>query len=236
MHRHSPLRRLLLRAAALAPAVAALPATLWAVVVDRFRTRSVETDDFRFDPDTGSVVRDGHAPEPYALAVGGMVERPLSLSYKELRALPYREQTSDFHCVEGWSVHDVRWGGFDVAALARLARPLPGAKYVVFQALGTIRHGPLDHYVESLPLDDLLNPELRYLLALDLDGAPLPHDRGAPLRLAAPFDLGYKGIKFIRSVEFTATPRKGWWTLANPAYPWHAPVPAERLRTPSPRS
>src|SRR5438270_9735015 len=46
-------------------------------------------------------------PATWRLSVGGMVEKPLSLSYDEMRALPRAEQISDFHCVTGWTVQNV---------------------------------------------------------------------------------------------------------------------------------
>ncbi len=232
---HSPLRRLALKTTACLAALWALPATARAFLVDRFQTRQVEDDDFRFDPATGLVRLADGAQAPYSLTISGLVDRPRALSYAELRALPAEDQTSDLHCVEGWSVPDAHWRGVRPAVLARLAGVRPEATHVVFRALGHIRGGPLDRYVESLPLAEALDPALRILLALDLDGAPLPHERGAPLRLVAPYDLAYKGIKFVDAIEFTDHPVDGWWTAANPIYPRHAPVPAARLRAPGPR-
>src|SRR3954467_5460697 len=36
--------------------------------------------------------------------VSGAVEQPLSLTWDEVMALPQTAQTTDFHCVTGWSV------------------------------------------------------------------------------------------------------------------------------------
>jgi len=90
--------------------------------------------------------------------------------------------------------------------------------------------------MECLPLADLLNPELNYLLALDLDGSPLPLGHGAPLRLVCPFDLAYKGAKYITRLEFSDTPQDGWWTRANGIYAASAPVESDRLRVKDPRA
>src|SRR2546427_6279062 len=48
-------------------------------------------------------------PASWRLRIDGLVERPLTLSYDELRALPRAEQVSTFHCVTGWSVTNVHW-------------------------------------------------------------------------------------------------------------------------------
>src|SRR5713226_5668652 len=50
-------------------------------------------------------------PASWRLRVDGLVRRPLELSYDELLALPKAQQVSTFHCVTGWVVKDVHWGG-----------------------------------------------------------------------------------------------------------------------------
>lgn len=212
------------------------PACVRAAVARNFPTRTVERGAMRFDPATGEVHLADGASRPYRFVIDGLVENPASLSYKELRALPQTDRVADFHCVEGWSVHDVPWSGVGFATLLSLARPKPGASHAVFHSLGATENaGGLTHYVESFPLADLTDPALSMLLALDLEGRPLPQDRGAPARVVCPYDLAYKSIKFVRRMELTGAPVEGWWTRANPIYPVHAPVQPERLRTPDPR-
>ncbi|MDO9632850.1 MAG: molybdopterin-dependent oxidoreductase [Humidesulfovibrio sp.] len=213
-----------------------LPARARAAFATRFPTRTVERPEFRFDPARGEVVWADGRREAYALTLDGLVKEPVSLSYPDLRALPQVRRTLDFHCVEGWSVTDAPWGGVEFRELFAKVSLLPEARHAVFHSLGrTDDAGGLTHYVESLPLADLLDPKLSALLALDLEGAPLPDKRGAPARVVSPFDLAYKSIKFVRRVEFTAEEVPGWWTRANPVYPVHAPVEKDRLRTPDPR-
>jgi len=220
-----------------AAAAALVPRWLAQAVAAVFPVRTVEVEDFAFDAGSGLVTRGG-VGRPYALVVDGLVERPLRLDYAALRALPQTAMTADFHCVEGWSVPDVAWRGLRPATLMALARPRPEARYVILHALGGTRSRPggLDHYVECLPLADWRNPALGYLLALELDGRPLPADHGAPLRLVCPFDLAYKAIKFVTRLEFSATAQDGWWTRANGIYTAYAPVEPERLRVPDPRT
>ena len=210
----------------------------WAAMSRLFPVRTVEVEDFGFEAATGTLTTGAGRKLPYTLVVDGLVERPQSLDYAALRALPQTALTADFHCVEGWSVPELAWSGLTPAALAALAVPLPTARYVVFHALGRTRSRPggLDHYVECLPLADLLRPELGYLLAFDLDGRPLPLEHGAPARLVCPFDLAYKAIKYVTRLEFTDTAQEGWWTRANGIYTAHAPVEPERLRRPDPRA
>lgn len=214
-----------------------MPSQVRAAFAERFPTRTVEKPTFRFDPATGEVVWRGGRRESYALALDGLVEAPARLSYAQLRALPQARRTADFHCVEGWSVEDAPWSGVEFRELFKAVRVKPSARFAVFHSLGSIEPaGGLTHYMESFPLAELLNPALGYLLALDLEGGPLPDSRGAPARVVCPFDLAYKSIKFVTRVEFTEAAVEGWWTRANPIYPVHAPVQRERLRSPDPRA
>src|SRR4051794_33853650 len=70
----------------------------------------------------------------WRLEISGLVERRVSLTYAQLLALPRAEQTSDFVCVTGWSVDDVRWSGVRFADLLRAARPLPAALALRFES------------------------------------------------------------------------------------------------------
>jgi len=210
----------------------ALPARGWSFFLSQFETRTVEKENFTFDPSTGTVRCNETRTEPYQLLVDGLVEAPALFSYKDLRGLPQISQVSDFHCVEGWSVQDVRWGGFRFQEILKRVKTKPGGDYAIFHALGETGSKPegQKNYVESYPVKKLLDAREKILLALDLEGKPLKHDRGAPLRLVAPYDLGYKSIKFITRIEFASGSRPGWWTLADPIYPVEAPVPPGRLR------
>ena len=224
-------RRFLARMVGLALALG-MPSVARAFWVRQLGVRTVEKKNFGFNPQNGLMDFSGKEPAPYRLKVGGLVEKSFSLDYREMLELPAVDQVSDFHCVEGWSVPDIPWRGFRFGELAKRAKPLPEAKYVVFHSLGRTGAKPKgqDHYLESFPLARLMDPKQEIILAHGLMGKPLPLDHGAPLRIIAPHDLAYKSIKFVERVEFAAEPRPGWWTLANPIYPMDAPVPANRLK------
>lgn len=226
-------RRLFMRIVSGLGLALALPGRALARFVRSLKTRTVERADFYFDPDKGRVIYKGGKSEPYVLRLEGMVEKPVELSYGDLLALPQREQVSDFHCVEGWSVKDLRWGGFGFNELLKKAQAKPEASHAVFHSLGKTnwKPGGLDHYVESFPLSELLDPKRQIIMALRLDGKPLSPERGAPLRVAAPLEQGYKSIKFVTRIELTNQERPGWWTRANPIYTIKARVSKYRLRS-----
>jgi DMSO/TMAO reductase YedYZ molybdopterin-dependent catalytic subunit len=143
------------------------------------------------------------APEAYRLRIDGAVERPTTLTLADLRALPRQSQVSDFHCVTGWSVENVAWGGVRLPELLALARPRPSARLLRFVS-------------EELPYDDTLTLEQALLadvmLALDMDGGPLTRPHGAPARLVVPRMYGYKSVKWVTRIELLAdTSRLGYW-------------------------
>ena len=226
-------RRKFLKIATILALLVSLPSKLWAYFVGRLGVRTVEKNDFYFDSDSRSIVwKETSKQEAYILKVQGLVENHLNISYQELLDLPQVEQTSDFHCVEGWSVQDILWRGIRLGEIVDRAKPLPEAKYVLFHALGETETKPQgqNHYIECLPLSHLLDPRKECLLALEMNHSPLSQDHGAPLRVIAPYDLAYKSIKYVYKIDFVDKANPGWWTLANPIYPVDAPVPSSRLR------
>lgn len=140
--------------------------------------------------------------ETYALTVDGMVERPLSLNWSEVQALPPIQQVSDFRCVEGWGVDDVQWDGIRLQSIIDLAKPTPTAKFVTFHSL-------LGIYRDSLSLEQASLPDV--VLAYTMDGAPLTPDHGSPLRVVMPRMYGYKGAKWLRRIEFRDEQDIGYW-------------------------
>lgn len=227
-------RRLLIKILAFFWLVIAIPKTVWSFFIKEMETRTVENETFLFDPINGTI-RWSNKPtvkEPYWLTVEGLVKEPKRFSYKDLQAFPKVVQKSDFHCVEGWSIKDIQWGGIRFAEIVKATRPKPEARYVIFHSLGKTQElgQGIDHYVESLPLEKLLDPQKKCLLALTIDGKPLTFDRGSPLRVVSPYDLGYKGSKYVTRIVFSAEQTKGWWTQANPIYPVDAPVSVDRLK------
>lgn len=141
-------------------------------------------------------------PGRFRLTVGGSVRRPLTLAWPEVAAVPGDEQVSDFHCVTGWSVRDVRWEGIRSRRLVDLVEPLPEARYVTFFSLE-------EPYVDQISLEQFMLEDV--LVARGMDGRPLTRVHGAPLRLVVPRMYGYKGVKWLSGIGFDAQPRQGFW-------------------------
>jgi DMSO/TMAO reductase YedYZ molybdopterin-dependent catalytic subunit len=141
-------------------------------------------------------------PASWQLRIDGLVRRPLELSYNELLALPKAEQVSTFHCVTGWTVKNVRWGGVRFHNLLAAARPLSQAQALHFISA----EKPYEDYLE---LRQVALPEV--MLAYEMDGRPLPQEHGAPVRVVIPEMYGYKNVKWVERIELVAKPGSGYW-------------------------
>jgi DMSO/TMAO reductase YedYZ molybdopterin-dependent catalytic subunit len=141
-------------------------------------------------------------PATWRLTVGGLVERELTLDYAQVRALPAVEQVSTFHCVTGWTIHNVRWKGVRLADVLAGARPSARAKALRFVSAEV----PYDDYLTrtQASLHDVL-------LAYELDGKPLSRGHGAPLRLVIPEMYGYKNVKWLQRIELVPRVEDGYW-------------------------
>jgi len=138
----------------------------------------------------------------WRLEIGGLVKRPRTMTYDELRALPRAEQTTDFHCVTGWSVDGVRWAGVRFEHLLDLVEPLPEAKAIRFVSME-------EPYDDSLTLDQVRLRDV--MLAYEMDGNPLSRPHGAPARVVIPEMYGYKGVKWLTRMELVADQPTGYW-------------------------
>jgi len=141
-------------------------------------------------------------PRTWRLEIGGLVRRPVRLGYDELLALPRAEQVSTFHCVTGWTVHDVHWAGVRFPDLLSLADPLPEARAIRFVSME-------QPYEDSLTLEQALLPDA--MLAYELGGRPLSRPHGAPARVVIPEMYGYKGVKWLTRMELVADQPTGYW-------------------------
>jgi DMSO/TMAO reductase YedYZ molybdopterin-dependent catalytic subunit len=150
-------------------------------------------------------------PTSFRLVVDGEVNKPLNLDLATIQHMPLTSMVIRHVCVEGWAAI-VQWGGVRLADLIQMVQPKSGVRYAYFFSA--------DGYYESWDLASCLHPQT--LLAYQKNGAPLPIDNGAPLRLASPIKLGYKMSKWVTRVVLVRDlrPRKGYWE--DQGYEWFA--------------
>ena len=144
----------------------------------------------------------------WRLELGGLVDNPVTLTWSDFQALPQVEDTSDFHCVTGWSRLDNRWKGVRFSTLAELARPKPAARYVVTTGYD-IAPGTEVPYTTNLPLELAMQPDV--LLVHTWEGQPLAREHGGPCRMITPKLYAWKGAKWIRRIDFFVDDWKGFW-------------------------
>jgi DMSO/TMAO reductase YedYZ molybdopterin-dependent catalytic subunit len=152
-------------------------------------------------------------PERWDFRVMGLVEPPLRFNWQQFRELPVSRQCSDFHCVTTWSRYDNVWEGVKVGDLMTLVTLKPGARHVFVRCDGG--------YTTNLPLKEFLDDDV--MLAYRHDGKDLEPDHGWPLRLVVPKLYGWKSAKWVRSIEFCAEERRGFWEVRgyhNHGDPW----------------
>lgn len=142
----------------------------------------------------------------YRLKVHGLVDNPVELSIDDLRALTCQSQITLHHCIQGWS-GIAEWSGLPLKDLIRLVRPKPEAQRIVFHSFGDgveFTTGESNgRYYDSLSMANAQHPQT--LLAYEMNGKPLNHLHGAPLRLRIENQLGFKMVKWIDSIQFVSS-------------------------------
>jgi DMSO/TMAO reductase YedYZ molybdopterin-dependent catalytic subunit len=152
--------------------------------------------------------------DTWRLEIAGLVERPLTFSWEEFRALPRTKVFADFHCVTRWSRLGNLWEGVSVSTLLEMAGVKPQAKFVVAT-------GYDDGWTTNLPLADFREDAL---FADTHDGEPLMPDHGGPVRLIVPLLYAWKSAKWVKSIELVENDRPGLWERLgyhNHGDPWH---------------
>ncbi len=146
----------------------------------------------------------------WRLRVHGMVEREVELTFDELLAQPLIETYLTLTCVSnpvgGPYAGNARWLGWPVRELLARAEPLPDADMVLSTSA--------DGWTASTPLEMLTDPGRDALLAVGMNGAPLPVDHGFPVRMVVPGLYGYvSATKWVVDLEVTRfADRTAYWT------------------------
>lgn len=169
-------------------------------------------------------------PQQWTLRIHGMVETEVTLSMQDLLALPLVEAHITLTCVSnpvgGNLVGNATWLGYPVRELLRRAQPRPEADMVLSHSF--------DGFTASTPLEALLDGR-DSLLAVGMNGRPLPPEHGFPARLVVPGLYGFvSATKWVTELEVTRFDRStAYWTDRG----WDAKAPilvASRVDVPKP--
>ncbi|TQJ30111.1 molybdopterin-dependent oxidoreductase [Microbacterium sp. SLBN-146] len=148
-------------------------------------------------------------PADWALRVHGMVENEFFLSWDELLALPLEESVTTLACVSnpvgGDLIGNAVWLGYPLREILARAKPLPDADMVL--------SGSRDGFTASTPIEALTD-DRNAILAVGMNGEPLPLAHGFPVRMVVPGLYGYvSATKWVTSLEVTRFDKvTAYWT------------------------
>jgi DMSO/TMAO reductase YedYZ molybdopterin-dependent catalytic subunit len=188
------------RAAVALPApaspVAALPAGADAHVA-RLAAFVTDAKDF-YLIDTALVVPQVD-PDTWRLRIHGRVRKPLTLTYRQLLARPMIERYVTLACVSnevgGGLIGNARWLGVPLKDLLDEADPDEGADQVVSRSV--------DGFTAGTPTAALRDGR-DAMLAVGMNGAPLPLAHGFPVRMVVPGLYGYvSATKWLAELELS---------------------------------
>ncbi len=149
-------------------------------------------------------------PADWSLRIHGAVDREVVLTWDELLALPLQEHMATLSCVSnevgGDLIGNALWLGYPIRALLARAGVQDGADMVLSRSI--------DGFSAGTPLDVLQDEGTAALLAIGMNGEPLPAEHGFPVRMVVPGLFGYvSATKWVTELEVTRfADAQGYWT------------------------
>jgi len=152
--------------------------------------------------------------DSYRLKVTGMVDNELELSLDDLQAGDVIEQQVGFECGGNSQrllyglIGNANWRGATLSSILSRAGIQEGAKEVVFFAQDVdteeIRGREVEKaFARSLSIEDAMRTE--NMLAFEMNGDPLPHFHGKPVRLLVPGWYGVANVKWLTQIHVQDT-------------------------------
>jgi DMSO/TMAO reductase YedYZ molybdopterin-dependent catalytic subunit len=170
------------------------------------------------------------SPDNWTLKIDGMVDRELEFSFDELLKMPLTEADITLVCVSnqvgGTYNGNARWLGVPLAGLLRKA----GVQADANQVLSTSTDG----MTISTPVATIMDGR-NALLAVGMNGQPLPVEHGFPARMIVPGLYGYvSATKWVTKLTLTTfAAQQAYWTQRG--YSAQAPIKTEsRIDVPKP--
>ncbi|MFJ4220552.1 molybdopterin-dependent oxidoreductase [Curtobacterium luteum] len=149
-------------------------------------------------------------PATWKLRIHGAVDREVELTWDELLALPLVEHVATMSCVSnevgGDLIGTAKWLGYPIRELLAKAGPHASADMVLSRSV--------DGFTAGTPLDVLQDTGTAALLAVGMNGEPLPPEHGFPVRMVVPGLFGYvSATKWVTDLEVTRfSEAQGYWT------------------------
>ena len=143
--------------------------------------------------------------DAHRLRIEGLVEKPFTLTMKELEAMKDTTEFVTLQCignpVGGDSIGNALWDGVALKKILDMAQPKTGIVKAAFFAE--------DGYSDSIPYDLARSDDV--FLAYRMNGEPLPREHGYPLRAIVPGIYGMKNVKWLSKIELVNYNFKGYW-------------------------
>jgi len=136
----------------------------------------------------------------WSLTVKGMVDHPVTLTYADLVQLPIIEQYVTIACVSnlvgGDLVGNAAWRGVELRRVLAMAGVQPQATQLVGRSV--------DGFTVGMPVEWVMDESRVPMIAIGMNGAPLPRAHGYPARLIVPGLYGYvSATKWLAELELT---------------------------------
>ncbi|MCX7838952.1 MAG: molybdopterin-dependent oxidoreductase [Anaerolineae bacterium] len=154
-------------------------------------------------------------PTAWELTITGLVERTMSFTLDEIKALPAVTAMRTLACISnppgGDLIGNAVWRGVRLRDLLARAGIASNARYLKLESF--------DGFHTGIPLDLAMDADS--LLVYEMNGEPLPRDHGAPLRCLFPGRYGMKQPKWLGTITVTAQEHIGFWEAqgwSNDAY------------------
>jgi len=168
-------------------------------------------------------------PATWRLVIDGMVDQRIELTFDELMEMGLDEYAITLTCVSnvvgGDLVGNAKWLGVPIRDVLRLATPHTDADMVLSRSV--------DGYTASTPLSALTDDGLDAILAVGMNGEPLPLEHGFPVRMVVPGLYGYvSATKWVTELTVTTFEKdEAYWTPRG--YSAEAPIKfSSRIDTP----
>jgi DMSO/TMAO reductase YedYZ molybdopterin-dependent catalytic subunit len=175
-------------------------------------------------------------PTDWRLQVSGAVDRPLSLSLRELHNMPSQTIVVTLECAgngrslltpavpgEPWAlgaVSTAEWTGVPLVEVLDRAGVARGAVEVLFR--GGDRGEGDERFERSLAVQDARDGEV--LLAYAMNGEPLPVHHGFPLRAVVPGWYAVASVKWLTEIEVLRAQFAGFYQADRYVYEWPSDV------------
>ena len=150
-------------------------------------------------------------PASYRLELSGRFDKPVSLTLEQIKARPRKELTATIECSGNGAgknfmgaIGNATWVGTPLAPLLKECGLQPSAVEVAFYGVDTgtekLPGGDVEQpFARTLPMNEALRDDV--LLCYELNGKPLPHGHGAPVRLVVPGWYGIAWVKWLSGIE-----------------------------------